>query len=142
MPGNHLSNDEFFTQLVGLFESRQKKGHGSVLLTQKRLTQGESSATTSSAKAADDPLWDLHPPHPVPIIIRASNGKSKERRPDKVKLSTVVQPGDLDAFYTRYAEVCKSGMQALKKRDRSKRKKDKAKKKKAGGAGTDAEKKA
>lgn len=40
-----------------------------------------------------------------------------------VKLSTVVQPDDLDAFFTRYAEVCKVGMQSLRKRDRSKRKK-------------------
>lgn len=36
----------------------------------------------------------------------------------------------MDAFYTRYADVCKAGMQALKKRDRSKRKKAKAGKKK------------
>ena len=46
-------------------------------------------------------------------------------------MSTVVQPDDLEAFYTRYAEVCKQGMQALKKRDRSKRKKQKQGKKKA-----------
>ena len=85
-------------------------------------------------KVADDPLWDLHPENPLPIIVRATNGKSKEKRADKVKLSTVVQPDALEAFYTRYVEVCKAGMQALKKRDRSKRKKDKTKKKKGGAA--------
>lgn len=76
---------------------------------------------------------DLEPPQPLPIIIRATNGKSKEKRDKKVKLSTVVNPGDLDAFYARYAEVCKAGMTALKPRDRSK-KKAKAKKKKTGTA--------
>ncbi|KAJ9649013.1 hypothetical protein H2201_002095 [Coniosporium apollinis] len=84
-------------------------------------------------KVADDPLWDLHPENPLPVIVRATNGKSKEKRADKIKLSTVVQPDALETFYARYAEVCKAGMQALKKRDRSKRKKDKAKKRKTGG---------
>lgn len=42
----------------------------------------------------------------------------------------------LEAFFARYAEVCKGGMSGLKKRDRSKAKeKLKAKKKKLGGAG-------
>jgi len=68
-------------------------------------------------------------------LIRATNGKSKEHRKEKVKLSTVVEPDALDGFYTRYAEVCKSGMHALKKRDRSGRKKAKAKKRKGGGEG-------
>lgn len=76
---------------------------------------------------------DLEPPHPLPILIRATNGKSKEKRAKKIKLSTVVTPADLDAFYARYADVCKAGMTALKPRDRSK-KKAKAKKKKTGNA--------
>lgn len=66
----------------------------------------------------------------MPVIVRASNGKSKRERAEKVKLSTIVQPQDLEDFYTRYADVCKAGMTALKPRDRSK-KKAKAKKKKA-----------
>lgn len=74
---------------------------------------------------------DLEPSHPLPVIIRATNGKSKEKRAKKIKLSTVVNPEDLDAFYVRYADVCKAGMAALKPRDRSK-KKAKAKKKKSG----------
>lgn len=77
---------------------------------------------------------DLEPPHPLPVLIRATNGKSKEKRAKKVKLSTVVDPAGLDAFYARYADVCKAGMTALKPRDRSK-KKAKAKKKKTGPAG-------
>jgi signal recognition particle subunit SRP14 len=61
--------------------------------------------------------------------VRASNGKSKPARADKIKLSTVVDTGNSEAvekFYARYAEVCKSGMTELKKRER--RKKAKAKK--------------
>jgi signal recognition particle subunit SRP14 len=63
-------------------------------------------------------------------VVHASNGKSKRDRSDKFKASTVVQPDELEAFYLRYAEICKLGMTALKPRDRSK-KKAKAKKKKA-----------
>lgn len=79
-----------------------------------------------------DPLWDTHPPSPLPVIVRATDGKSKPRRGDKVKLSTLVQPDALDAFYARYADVCKAGMTALKPRDRSKRKTQLKKRRKAG----------
>jgi signal recognition particle subunit SRP14 len=44
-------------------------------------------------------------------------------------LSTVVKPDELDGFFVRYAEACKTGMSSLKKRDRKKGKKDKKKKK-------------
>lgn len=45
----------------------------------------------------------------------------------------MVEPDALEAFYARYAEVCKAGMAALKPRDRTKRK-AKAKKRKGGAA--------
>ena len=89
-----------------------------------------SSSSPATKAAADDTLADLHPPAPLPLLVRATDGKSKEHRKQKVKLSTVVQPTDIDTFFTRYAEVCKGGMTALRKRDRSGRKKAKAKKKK------------
>lgn len=76
---------------------------------------------------------DLHPPQPLPVLIRATNGKSKKHREagEKVKISTIVQPDKLDAFYARYAEVCRAGMSGLKKRDKKrKRVKEKARKKK------------
>jgi signal recognition particle subunit SRP14 len=67
----------------------------------------------------------------LPIIIRATSGKSRENKAGKMKLSTIVEASALEAFFIRYAEVCKSGMSGLKKRDRSKvKKKMKAKKKK------------
>lgn len=95
---------------------------------------------TPPAKVPDDPLWDLNPPNPLPIVIRATDGAStksdkKTKNPDKVKLSTIVQPDDIDAFFARYADVCKASMTSLRKRDRSKRKKDKGKKRKDGPTG-------
>lgn len=101
------------------------------------MTFDTSSAPQKPVKVADDPLWDLHPPNPLPLIVRATDGEStkadmKTKNPDKIKLSTVVQPDEMAAFFARYAEVCRAGMQSLKKRDRSKRKKEKSKKKKKG----------
>jgi signal recognition particle subunit SRP14 len=81
---------------------------------------------------------DLETTDPFPIIIRATDGKSKEKRKEKIKLSTIVESDALEGFYARYAEVCKSGMSGLKKRDRSKAKeKLKAKKRKQAGAALD-----
>ncbi|KAL0257827.1 hypothetical protein SLS55_006992 [Diplodia seriata] len=157
MADKHLSNEEFFARLKELFDARRTKDHGTVYLTQKRRTPCpadnspkanvtfdlESRASTPT-KVADDPLWDTHPPNPLPIIVRATNGKSKDKRDRKVKLSTIVSPDNLEAFYARYADVCKGGMAALKPRDRSKRKKDKRNKKKnaATAGGGEGEKKA
>lgn len=84
--------------------------------------------------SSTQPFPDLHPDQPLPIIVRATNGKSRERIKDKVKLSTVVQPDELGAFFVKYAEVCKSGMSGLKKRDRSGRKAKEKKKKQRKGA--------
>ncbi|XXH01148.1 Ubiquinone biosynthesis protein coq9, mitochondrial [Hypoxylon texense] len=120
-----LSNDEFFTKLTELFDAKKGKDHGSIVLVQKRLSHDQPlpEATNSTI------FPDLHPSRPMPILIRATNAKGKERRQDKIKLSTVVEPDSLPAFFERYADVCKAGMATLKPRDRSKRK-GKAKKKK------------
>jgi signal recognition particle subunit SRP14 len=72
------------------------------------------------------------------VLVRASTSKETKakdgsrRNEPKTRISTVVQPDALEEFYVRYAEKCKAGMSALKKRDRTKRKKDKKKKGKAG----------
>lgn len=121
----HLSHSDFFEQLEKLFARQKEAGHGSVTLTQKRLTHSEDTVLPSP----EDPFPDLNPTGPVPILIRATNSKSKKNRADKVKVATVVKPDEIDGFYLRYADICKAGMTALKPRDRSK-KKAKAKKKK------------
>ncbi|KIW11560.1 hypothetical protein PV08_10861 [Exophiala spinifera] len=116
-----LSNEEFLSRLAQLFTATHSKAHGSVYLTQKPLPAEEAASSQ--------------------ILIRATNGLSKEHRgtpkskstPKKLRLATVVQSADLDTFYTRYADVCKKGMEALRKRDKKKAKeKAKAKKKNKG----------
>ncbi|TRX88570.1 hypothetical protein FHL15_010521 [Xylaria flabelliformis] len=130
-----LSNDEFFAKLVELFDSRKGKDHGSIVLTQKRLSYNQALPEP----ADETVIPDLHPPRPLPILIRVTNAKGKEDRKakQKIKLSTVVEPDALPAFFERYADVCKLGMASLKPRDRSKRK-GKAKKKSKAGAATTA----
>ncbi|KAL8901147.1 MAG: hypothetical protein Q9207_005350 [Kuettlingeria erythrocarpa] len=158
---HHLGVDEFFIRLTSLFNSPSNGTKGTVYLTQKRsastftspalITHPANRLTyaavspqptsftpaTTPSDTPDVPFADLAPPTPLPVLIRASNGKSKARREDKVKISTIVQPDQLEGFFTRYAEVVRAGTTRLKKRDRSGRKKaTKAKKKGKGAAGT------
>lgn len=103
------------------------------------MTYGEDTEIKSEEPSPSQPSPDSDPSKPFPIIIRATNGKSKEKRDKKIKLSTIVEADALERFYTKYADVCKSKMSALKKRDRSKAKERlKAKKKKGGAAGAGA----
>lgn len=90
---------------------------------------------TPAPKPTTDDLSDLLLTEtPGPILIRATNGKSRvtkdRKKADgrKLKIATVVEPDALDAFYIRYAEAWKTGMSALKKRDRKGKKKQKKKK--------------
>ncbi|KAI9811016.1 MAG: hypothetical protein M1826_003345 [Phylliscum demangeonii] len=157
MSTNRLTHDEFFDQLSDLFAAQRQATHGSVYLTQKALTD-HSIAPVKGGSMRLDPLAE-RAPHP--LLIRATNGKTKgghrsrkkmsasasasasakARRPPtttgtaKVKLSTVVAPEAVPVFFARYAEVCKANLQALKKRDRSGRKKARAKKRKEAGGG-------
>ncbi|KAG9231426.1 signal recognition particle 14kD protein-domain-containing protein [Amylocarpus encephaloides] len=124
----HLNNDDFFHKLSDLFESTT---HSSIYLTQKRMTYGAEVPNPGS----DTKFPDATLPEPTSIVIRASNGENKQGRKEgkKVKLSTIVEADALAGFFAKYADVCKSRMSGLKKRDRSKAKeKLKAKKKKLG----------
>ena len=91
-----------------------------------------SEASDTPLPPPSSPFPDLHPPHPLPVLIRATNGESKEKKKGKIKISTVVPADELEGFFAKYAEVWKAGMSGLKKRDRSGRKKGKGKKKGAG----------
>ncbi|KAF2230532.1 signal recognition particle, SRP9/SRP14 subunit [Viridothelium virens] len=112
----HLTNDEFFTRLQELFAKKNSKGKGSVFLKQKRFSQPTGSSAGS--------LADLNDTTPTPLFIRASAGHSKYVTPaDRIQFGTVVQPEDLEAFYTRYAECCRVGMMGgMKKRSKEKKK--------------------
>ena len=65
--------------------------------------------------------------NPKPSQEDSKVTKNKKTTAPKAKLSTVVSPADLEAFFVRYADICKAGMVGLKKRDRSAKKKGKAK---------------
>ncbi|EXJ84893.1 hypothetical protein A1O3_05568 [Capronia epimyces CBS 606.96] len=129
MPQERISNDEFLNRLTILLSSTHSASRGSIYLTQKPL-----ESTTESVS-------------PPQILVRATNGLSKPHRTakpksaanskPKIKLATVVEVADLDTFYARYAEVCKKGMEGLRKRDKKKAK-EKAKAKKKGKAATGA----
>ncbi|KAK1826840.1 signal recognition particle, SRP9/SRP14 subunit [Podospora conica] len=121
-----LSQDEFFTKLTTLFAARKGSDHGEIFLSQKRYAH---DSEPNPIPPADLP--------PAPILIRASDGKSAGKKSEKAKISTLVSPDDIEAFYARYADVCKTGMAALKPRDRTKRRKGKGKgvKKAVGGGG-------
>ncbi|KAF2664552.1 signal recognition particle, SRP9/SRP14 subunit [Microthyrium microscopicum] len=121
-----LSNDEFLDRLSELLKSASTKSKASIYLTQKRLS-GISDDDTKSDLRSDSLLdyADISPPTHLPVLIRATNGKSKKDRKDKIKIATVVQPDELESFFGKYAELCRTGMSGLKKRDRSKGKKKK-----------------
>ncbi|OGM41188.1 signal recognition particle 14kD protein [Aspergillus bombycis] len=113
----HLGHEEFFSSLSDLLSKTSQKARGSVFLTQKPLIDTTASSENASSSRPS-------------ILIRATDGNTNAPNPknnkvekktvSKVKLSTIVAPEDLEAFYTRYAEVCKAGMTGLKKRDRKK----------------------
>lgn len=100
---------------------------------QTSLVAYGTSATVPTENTADASIDNSEgaPSITYPVLVRATNGKAGDARKagKKVKLATVVESDALDAFYARYAEICRAGMQALKPRDRSKRK-TKGKKKK------------
>ncbi|KAG5956605.1 hypothetical protein E4U58_006522 [Claviceps cyperi] len=129
MSADHLSPDEFLDKLVQLFDRKKGADHGAVYLTQKRFSFSNEVSVNGKAESLADSLTLEDDGGPMPLIIRATNGKSKKERSLKIKISTIVHPNDVDEFYIRYADICKSGMIALKPRDRSK-KKARAKRKK------------
>lgn len=97
----------------------------------------QEGTTTQASKPKVDDFSDLDLAKPLPIIVRATDGNGKRGKSAKIKLSTVVKPEEMEAFFTKYAEVCKTGMSSLKKRDRRGRK---AKKRKGGATGAVGEK--
>jgi Signal recognition particle 14kD protein len=74
------------------------------------------------SKSKLDDLSDIKTKETFPLLVRATDG-------GKFKISTIVTQEDLEGFFGKYCEVCKHGMQGLKKRDRKKEKAKKEKKK-------------
>jgi signal recognition particle subunit SRP14 len=74
------------------------------------------------SKRRIDDFSDITTTETFPLLVRASDG-------GKLKISTLVTQEGMADFFGKYAEVCKCGMQGLKKRDRKKEKAKKEKKK-------------
>ncbi|KAL5343386.1 signal recognition particle, SRP14 subunit [Aspergillus crustosus] len=131
-----LGHEEFFTSLTTLLTNTSQKSRGSVYLTQTPLLHPTADSSTDQTqpsiliRATDGNTNAPNPRSHPELKLKDKNAAKQKKKETKVKLSTVVQPADLEGFYARYAEVCKAGMTGLKKRDR-KLKKAKAK----GGAG-------
>lgn len=61
-----------------------------------------------------------------PILIRVTDGNNDKSK--KIKLSTVVEPNQLDSFWNEYTNILKAGFIGLKKKSKSKKKSKKASK--------------
>ena|ERR1700694_4343826 len=85
------------------------------------LTVDSYKSDVVPRKADLGDLSDTKTTETFPLLVRATDG-------DKFKISTVVSQDGLEEFFGRYGEVCKGGMQGLKKRDRKKAKAKKEKK--------------
>lgn len=117
-----LSNKDFLAKIGGELELND--GKSSVYLTQKRLVQ---SLEPSSPTALDDlssNVVEHSKEYPTnnqtyPVLLRFTTGEKKS------KLSTVVEPENLETFWTEYVQVLKSGFVGLRKKEKKKSKKEK-----------------
>ncbi|KAJ5623150.1 hypothetical protein N7490_011755 [Penicillium lividum] len=114
-----LSHDEFFSSLTNLLSKTSEKARGSVSMTQKPLPNSESNSPPSTLIRITDGNTN------APMPKADKQGKITKNTSSKIKFSTVVKSDDLETFYTRYAELCKTGMTGMKKRDRKRKTKAK-----------------
>ncbi|KAI7818531.1 signal recognition particle, SRP9/SRP14 subunit [Gamsiella multidivaricata] len=124
-----LDNDKFLTKMAKAFED--SKTARTVYLTMKRhsySTKKIREAEEASEKATGDTVMKADAQDKeYSTLIRLTSGT-------KTKLSTLVQPQDLDRFMVQYTNIIKINMDALKKKERkkaAKSAKEKAKAKKA-----------
>ncbi|KAG7877634.1 hypothetical protein KL935_004669 [Ogataea polymorpha] len=90
----------------------QENSGKSVYITQKRLSYDitkDIEGATGSGKES------------YSVLVRVTDGnKDKTKR---VKLSTEIAPNQLETFWNKYANILKSGLKGLKKKDKKKAKK-------------------
>jgi signal recognition particle subunit SRP14 len=123
------------TRLTTLLSTTHAQSHGSIYLTQKSL---DSSPSQILIRATNG-LSKSHRPGNAKVIKSkfASASKDLSKEKPKVKFAAVVDVSDIEAFYVKYAEICKKGMECLRKRDKKKAKaRKKGKKGKASSAAT------
>ncbi|GMM47084.1 hypothetical protein DAPK24_036590 [Pichia kluyveri] len=127
-----LDNQEFFKQVTSLLTKND--GKSSIYITQKRY-----SYSLDDEIDGVEPFSDLNDKiKPIfhenkstnksyPILIRITDGNKDKSK--KIKLSTIVEPVNLDSFWNEYTNILKSGLSGLKKKPKSKKKAKKASKK-------------
>lgn len=120
-----INNAEFLSQVSAALLSNE--GKSSVYLTQKRLTASLESPPQSELADLSSNVVDHPEKYPTntekyPVLMRFTTGEKKS------KISTVVQAGDLDSFWTEYTQALKTGFVGLKKKDKKKLKKSKVSK--------------
>jgi len=116
-----LENEQFLNELTKLFQKARQRD-GGVSITMKRY----DGRTKPIPRNADKQQQQPH--HEYKCIFRATMG-------DK-KISTVVNAKDVNKFQLAYANVFKTAMDNLKKRDRKAEKERKEKRKETTGATT------
>ncbi|KAG0088927.1 RNA-binding signal recognition particle subunit srp14 [Podila epicladia] len=111
-----VDNDKFLTGLAKTFEG--SKDSKSVYLTMKRYTYS-TKKTRADAAAAESASGDSvmttanDADKEYPTLVRLECGNLK-------KISTLVQPQDLDRFMVQYTNIIKINMDSLKKKERKK----------------------
>lgn len=118
---------QFFKQVSEFLT--KNNGKSSIYLTQKRFSYDIDSEIEGTEPFEDlpngvEPL--LHQKttqnsKKYPILIRITDGNIDKSK--KIKLSTVVEPDQLDSFWNEYTNILKSGFIGLKKKSKSKSKK-------------------
>ncbi|KAG4305520.1 hypothetical protein PORY_001076 [Pneumocystis oryctolagi] len=99
-----LSNEEYLNSLSLLFASKKEKG----------ITKTDSYKNLENVQKNGGEFDDISY-STYKLLFRATDGK-------KIKISTLVDSSFLTPFFSKYTEICKSGMTRLKKRDRKKQK--------------------
>ncbi|OWF53129.1 signal recognition particle 14 kDa protein-like [Mizuhopecten yessoensis] len=103
-----LENDAFLSELTRLFQ--KCRSSGSIMLTMKRY-DGRTKPEPRKGK--------LPEPSEYKCLIRANLGNKK--------ITTVVNPKDVNRFHMAYTNVLKGNMDGLKKKDKKSAAKSKAK---------------
>lgn len=114
-----LNNSDFLQKVND--ELSSNAGKSSVYLTQKRLSLTLEPATADNINDLSSNVVQHPNDFPTntqtyPVLIRFTSGDKKS------KLSTVVEPADLDKFWTEYAQILKNGFVGLKKKEKKTKK--------------------
>ncbi|KAH3901186.1 RNA-binding signal recognition particle subunit SRP14 SCDLUD_002672 [Saccharomycodes ludwigii] len=135
----HLNIDEFLSEVSKLFKTANTLKRN-VRLTMKRLVVKDEVTKPLEFDSTRNSKYDVSKmsntiktvksgtvsKSTYKILIRATMGagKTSDSYGDnkKIKVSTIVDPNDLDLFWRRYSSCIKSGMVGLSKRKKKKSK--------------------